>query len=61
MAGILAGAQKLVQVARLRSDVMLAKLLAIVRVGSQSSVTRFFQGFRSAGTNLATFRPLWRW
>ena len=61
LAGILAGAQKLVQVAHLRGDVMLAKLLAITRVGSQSSFTRFFQGFTSAGTNLATFRPLWRW
>ena len=40
---------------------MLPILLAIQRMGSQSSFTRFFQGFSSAGKNLATFRPLWRW
>jgi hypothetical protein len=61
LAGILAGAQKLTQVAHLRRDVMLPDLLAIQRVGSQSSFTRFFQGFTSAGKNLRTFRPLWRW
>lgn len=61
LAGILAGAQKLTQVAHLRRDVMLPELLAIQCVGSQSSFTRFFQGFTSAGKNLGTFRPLWRW
>lgn len=40
---------------------MLPELLAIQRVGSQSSFTRLFQGFTSAGQNLNTFRPLWRW
>lgn len=61
LGGILAGAQKLTHVAHLRTDVMLPALLAIQRIGSQSSFTRFFQGFTSAGQNLATFRPLWRW
>lgn len=61
LAGILAGAQKLAQVAPLRADVMLPALLAIQRIGSQSSFTRFFPGFTTAGKNLATFRPLWRW
>lgn len=61
LAGILAGAQKLVQVAHLRCEVMLPELLAIRCVGSQSSFTRFFQGFTSAGKNLSAFRPLWRW
>jgi len=61
IAGILAGAQKLAQVAYLRSDMMLPAIFAIQRLGSQSSFTRFFQGFTSAGKNLATFRPLWRW
>jgi hypothetical protein len=61
LAGILAGAQKLAQLAHLRRDVMLPVLLAIQRMGSQSSFTRFFQGFTSMGANLATFRPLWRW
>mgnify|MGYP001085872753 CR=1 FL=1 len=61
LAGLLAGAQKLAQVAYLRSDVMLPALLAIERIGSQSSFTRFFQGFTGPGQNLATFRGLWRW
>ncbi len=61
LAGILAGAQKLAQVAYLRCDVMLPTLLAIQRMGSQSSFTRFFQGFNTAGKNLAVFRPLGRW
>ena len=61
LGGILAGAQKLAQVAYLRTDVILPVLLAIQRIGSQSTFTRFFQGFSSAGKNLATFRPLWRW
>jgi hypothetical protein len=61
VAGILAGAQKLAHVAHLRTDVMLPTLLAIKLIGSQPSFTRFFQGFDSAGKNLATFRPLWRW
>jgi hypothetical protein len=61
LVGILAGAQKLAQVAYLRSDVMLPVLLVIERIGSQSSLTRFFQGFNTAGKNLATFRCLWRW
>jgi hypothetical protein len=61
LAGILAGAKKLTQVAHLRRDVMLAPLLAIQGVASQSAFSRFFQHFDSAGQNLATFRPLWRW
>jgi len=61
LAGILAGAQKLAHVGFLRSDVMLPALLAIERIGSQSSFTRFFQGFNTAGKNLATFRCLWHW
>ncbi|MCW5555028.1 MAG: transposase [Verrucomicrobiae bacterium] len=48
-------------VAHLRRDVMLPVLRAIERLGSQSTFTRFFQGITSAGKNLATFRPLWRW
>jgi hypothetical protein len=61
LAAILDGAQKLVQVAHLRRAVLLPALLAIRCVGSQSSFTRFFQGFTSAGKNLSPFRPLWRW
>jgi hypothetical protein len=59
--GILAGAQKLAQVAHLRRDVMLPTLLGIERVGSQSSFTRFFQGFKNAEANRQAFRALWRW
>jgi hypothetical protein len=59
--GILAGAKKLAQVAFLRRDVMLPQLLAILRVGSQSSFTRFFQDFKTSAANLCAFRPLWRW
>jgi hypothetical protein len=61
MAGILAGAKKLAQVAFLRRDVMLPALLAVERIGSQSSYTRFFQGFKSRTANDGAFRPLWRW
>jgi hypothetical protein len=61
LAGILAGAKKLTHVAHLRRDVMLAPLLAIQAIASQSAFSRFFQRFSSAGQNLATFRPLWRW
>lgn len=59
--GILAGARKLTHVAHLRTDVMLGRLLSIVGIPSQSSFSRFFQRFDSAGGNLASFRPLWRW
>jgi Transposase DDE domain group 1 len=59
--GILAGAQKLTQVAYLRSDPLVAPLLAIQRVASQSTFTRFFARFGNAAVNLRSFRPLWRW
>jgi len=59
--GILAGAQKLAQVAFLRKDVMIPALLGIKRIGSQSTFTRFFKGFRNASANGAAFGPLWRW
>lgn len=59
--GILAGAQKLAQVAHLRSDPLIAPLLAIERIASQSSFTRFFRHFGNAAVNLRSFRPLWRW
>ena len=59
--GILAGAQKLTQVAHLRADPLIAPLLAIKRVASQSTFTRFFGRFGNAAVNLRSFRPLWRW
>jgi hypothetical protein len=61
LTGILAGARKLTHVAHLRGDVMLGRLLAISGIPCQSSFTRFFQRFDSAGKNLSTFRPLWHW
>jgi hypothetical protein len=59
--GLLCGAKKLTHVAYLRRDPMQPALLGIKRVPSQSTLTRFFQGFSSAGKNLACFRPLFRW
>jgi hypothetical protein len=59
--GLLCGAKKLTHVAYLRRDPMMPALLGIKRVPSQSTFTRFFQGFASAGKNLACFRPLFAW
>jgi hypothetical protein len=59
--GLLCGAKKLTHVAYLRRDPLLPALLGIKRVPSQSTLTRFFQGFTSAGKNLACFRPLFAW
>ena len=61
VAGVLAGAQKLAQVAYLRADPLLAPLLAIERIASQSTFSRFFARFDNAAVNLRSFRPLWRW
>jgi hypothetical protein len=59
--GLLCEARKLTHVAYFRRDPMVPELLGIHRVASQSSLSRFFAGFTSAGTNLRSFRPLWRW
>ncbi len=59
--GLLCEARKLTHVAYFRRDPMVPELLGIRRVASQSSLSRFFAGFSSAGTNLRCFRPLWRW
>ena len=59
--GLLCGAKKLTHCAYLRRDPMMPALLGIKRVPSQSTFTRFFQGFTSAGKNLACFRPLFAW
>jgi hypothetical protein len=61
VSGILAGAQKLAQVALLRADPVVAPLLEVQRVPSQSTLSRFFQRFHSPGRNLATFGAAWRW
>jgi hypothetical protein len=61
MHGLLCDARKLTHVAYLRRDPLVPELLGIKRVASQSVLTRFFQGFTSAGDNLRCFRPLWHW
>jgi hypothetical protein len=59
--GLLCGAKKLTHVAYLRRDPMVPEMLGIKRVPSQSTLSRFFQGFSSAGRNQACFRPLFAW
>jgi len=59
--GLLCEARKLTHVAYFRRDPLVPELLGIRRVASQSSLSRFFAGFGSAGANLRCFRPLWRW
>ena len=61
MHGLLCDARKLTHVAYQRRDPLVPELLAIRRVVSQSTLSRFFQGFGSAATNLRCFRPLWQW
>lgn len=61
MHGLLCDARKLTQVAYFRRDPVVPELVGIRRVASQSALSRFFQGFWSAGTNLRCFRPLWYW
>ena len=61
MHGLLCDARKLTHVAYLRRDPVVPELIGVRRVASQSALSRFFQGFDSAGTNLRCFRPLWRW
>lgn len=58
MQGLLCGAKKLTHVAYLRGDPLVPELLGIKRVASQSTFTRFFQGFKSAAANVECFRPL---
>jgi len=57
--GLLCGAKKVTHVAYLRRDP--PELLGIKRVASQSVLSRFFQGFSSAGRNLVCFRQLFGW
>jgi hypothetical protein len=61
IAGILSGAQRLAHVAWLRADPMLARLLAVTQIASQSTLSRFFTLFRHAGINQRAFAPLWNW
>jgi hypothetical protein len=61
MHGLLCEARKLTHVAYLRRDPVVPELIGVRRVASQSVLSRFFQGFDSAGDNLRCFRPLWHW
>lgn len=61
MHGLLSDARKLTHVAYPRPDPVVPELIGVRRVASQSALSRFFQGFNSAGTNLRYFRPLWHW
>jgi len=61
IAGILSGAQRLAHVGFLRSDPMLPRLLAVGKIASQSTLSRFFAKFRHAGINQQAFTPLWNW
>ena len=61
MHGLLVAARKLTHVAYLRRDPLVPELLQIRAVPSQSTFSRFFQGFTGPGQNLRCFRPLWQW
>ena len=60
LVGILAGARKLTQVGYLRGDQVLARMLQIQRIPSQSTLSRFFLRFKGAAQNLNVFDSLWR-
>jgi len=59
--GLWCGAEKLTQMAHLRRDPLAPELLGVPRLASQSTLSRFLQGFGSAGANLRCFRPRWQW
>jgi hypothetical protein len=61
MAAVLAGADKLTRVGWLRGDPVLPEVLNLRRLPSQSTLSRFFSGFRTVGHSLGCFQPLWRW
>jgi DNA-directed RNA polymerase subunit N (RpoN/RPB10) len=61
MAAVLAGADKLTRVGWLRGDPVLPQVLNLKRLPSQSTLSRFFAGFRTMGHTLTCFQPLWRW
>jgi hypothetical protein len=61
IAGILAGADKLARMAWLRADPVLPELLQVRRLVSQSTLSRFLQGFNGAAVNVRCFEPLWQW
>src|SRR6187399_1092241 len=59
--GLLCGMQRVAHAGYLRHDPLHPELLAAKRLPSQSVLSRFLAGFRSAAGNLAVFDPLWQW
>lgn len=59
--GLLCGAEKLAHVAYLRRDPVVPTITGIKRVSSQSTLSRFFAVFDSAGKNQRCFGPMWEW
>jgi hypothetical protein len=60
LAGVIAGADKLTRVARLRSDPLPPEILQVKRVPSQSTLSRFFAAFTQAA-NQSCFGQFYRW
>ena len=60
VAGVVAGADKLTRVAHLRADPLLAEVLQVERIASQSTLTRFFKQFSQAA-NQGCFGQFYRW
>lgn len=60
LAGVVAGADKLTRVAHLRADPLLPEVLQVRRIASQSTLSRFFQGFSQAA-NQSCFGQFYRW
>jgi hypothetical protein len=60
LAGVVAGADKLTRVAHLRADPLLPAVLQVERIASQSTFTRFFNGFSQAA-NQSCFGQFYRW
>lgn len=61
LAGIVAGADKLTRIGHLRPDPVLSEIVAVKRLPSQSTLSRFLAGFDGQTKNLRPFGPLWRW
>ena len=61
ISGVLAGATKLARVSWLRSDSLLAEVMEIKRLPSQSTLSRFFAAFTKPQEGGACWRGLWRW
>lgn len=59
VAGVVAGADKLTRVAHLRADPLLAEVLQVKRIASQSTFTRFFNRFSQAA-NQSCFGQFYR-